>query len=55
MTASSDEIDNLLNANKENLPLPKEESMTANSEETGNLLNVDKENLPIFPAGLRRQ
>lgn len=49
MTASSDEIDNLLNANKENLPLPKEESMT------GNLLNVDKENLPIFPASLRRQ
>ena len=47
MTASSEEIDNLLNAHKENLPLPKEESMTANSEETGNLLNVDKENLPI--------
>ena len=46
-------IDNLLNADKENLPLPKEDSMTANSEETNNLLTVDKENL-AFPAVFKK-
>ena len=44
-TCSSEEIDNLLIADKENLPLPKEERMTGNSEEFDNLLNVYK--LPI--------
>ena len=53
MTASSEEIDNLLNADKENLPLLKEESITANSEDINNLLNVDKENLPI-PSRFKR-
>ena len=47
MNNSSEEIDNLIIADKENLPLPKEESLTANSGETNNLLNVHKENLPI--------
>lgn len=47
MNTSSEEIDNLINADKENLPLPKEGSLTANSGKTNNVLNVHKENLPI--------
>ena len=54
MTTISEKIENVLNANEGNLPLPKKERMKANSEERDNLLNVDKENLP-FAAILREQ